>query len=167
MKYLIFAGANLDAWYDGRTPLMNMAEKCQTTSSPADAVNAGDSYYNKTALYRVVEQGKSSKVQKALKVLLQLGADPDIRPTYPQDSPMPIELALTNKDYKAMEYLLEQGAKVNYMNYTNTTMLYRATSENNVRALELLVKYAAAADVASPGARQTNYPYMRQPRART
>lgn len=66
-----------------------------------------------------------------------------------------------------MEHLLEHGAKVNYMNYTNTTMLYRATSQNNVRALELLVKYEAAADVASPGARQTNYPYMRQPRART
>lgn len=112
MKYLIFAGANLDAWYDDRTPLMNMAEKCQTTSSsaellsimtelgPADAVNAGDSYYNKTTLYRVVEQGKSSKVQKALKVLLQLGADPDIRPTYPQDSPMPIELALQTRTTK-------------------------------------------------------------------
>lgn len=76
MKCLIFAGANLDAWYDDRTPLMNMAEKCQTTSSsaellsimpelgPADAVNAGDSYYNKTALYRVVEQESRVKSRR-------------------------------------------------------------------------------------------------------
>lgn len=104
-----------------------------------------------TALYAILRRGKSSAVRKGAAALLDCGADVNLVPSS-QGSPTPLELALSNRDYRTMEGLLEHGADPNIVTTENKTLLYTCVASQDLAATKLLLKHGASPNTSSPGA---------------
>lgn len=163
MKYLIFAGADLETRMpQNETPLTALA----AMSGPHEllaimcemmAEQGHDDFVNwanadgVTALYAILRLGKSSAVRRGAASLLDCGADANIVPPA-RDSPTPLELALSSKDYRTLEALLEHGADPNVFTAEGRTLLYTCVSKKDLKTAELLLKHGANPSTASPGA---------------
>ena len=101
----------------------------------------------------VLSNDAPDKKADAIKTLLETGADPNIRLEIPQNKSSILQYFVYDENSKAVEHLLEKGAKVNEVDQDGDTALHILAqkrtphSEAKIAVLELLLGKEANADI--------------------
>ena len=147
IRWLLNRGADVDArTSDGDTPLSQAAFKMQLGAVQvlfdhhAD-INSQDTA-GRTSLYSILAYcGSKEKFADMVRLLLELGADPNICATFNQRTPL--HDASSQGLLKAARLLLSHGAQVDEKDGWETTPFELAASKGHEELTKLLVEHGA------------------------